>query len=197
MTLLTFATWIPVAHSPALLDFFYASIYSTMVYPALGNFDVVVSVSIDFLSNSKQDAPFHCITSNYSHADWDDLCDYLRDGPKEDIFKLIAPAATNEFYDWIQLGIDVYINNLKYQFKRYSSPWFSTACAAAIVNKNHSFHLCQQNKSSKSNIKSREASNPCRRALKATKIAYANKTRVHYFPEFWLAGLVVNCKYCF
>ena len=181
MTLLTFATWIPVAHSPTLLDFFYASIYSTMVYPALGNFDVVVSVSIDFLSNSKQDAPF----------------DYLRDAPKEDIFKLIAPAATNEFYEWVQLGIDVYINNLKYQFKRYSSPWFSTACAAATVNKNHPFCLRQQNKSSESNIKSREASNPCRRALKATKIAYANKTRVHHFPEFWLAGLVVNCKYCF
>ena len=38
----------------------FASICSTMVFPPLGNSDhVVVSVSIDFLSNSKRDVPFH------------------------------------------------------------------------------------------------------------------------------------------
>ena len=30
-------------------------------------------------------------------ADWDDLCDHLRDVPWEDIFKLSASAAANEF----------------------------------------------------------------------------------------------------
>ena len=41
---------------------FYASICSTVVFPALRNSDhVAVSVSIDFPSNSKQDVLFHCI----------------------------------------------------------------------------------------------------------------------------------------
>ena len=72
-------------HSPPLLDlflYFDASICSTMAFPPLGNSDhVVVSVSIDFPSNSQQDAPVHHITYNYSHADWDSLRDYLRDVP--------------------------------------------------------------------------------------------------------------------
>ena len=49
------------SHSPALLDLFLSSdvsICSTMTLPP--NHDVV-SVSIDFPSNSKQDAPFHVI----------------------------------------------------------------------------------------------------------------------------------------
>ena len=57
-----------------------ASICSVMVFPPLGNSDhVVVSVSIDFPSNSQQDAPFHCIAYGYSRADWDGLRDHLRD----------------------------------------------------------------------------------------------------------------------
>ena len=39
---------------------------STVGFPSLGNSDHVVSVSIDFPSNSKQDAPFHCIACGYS-----------------------------------------------------------------------------------------------------------------------------------
>ena len=53
------------SHSPALLDLFLSSdtsICSTMAFPPLGNSDhVVVSVSIDFPTNSQQDAPFHRI----------------------------------------------------------------------------------------------------------------------------------------
>ena len=77
-------------HSPALLNLFFssdASICSTMAFPPLGNSDHVVSVSIDFPINTKQDAPFHCIAYDYSHADWDGLCDHLRDIPCEDILK--------------------------------------------------------------------------------------------------------------
>ena len=51
------------SHSPALLSLFIssdASICSAMAFPPLGNSDhVVVSVSIDFLTNSQRDAPFH------------------------------------------------------------------------------------------------------------------------------------------
>ena len=123
--MVNFPTWIPNSdfHSPALLDFFLssdASICSTMAFPPLGNSDhVVVSVSIDFPSNSQRDAPFEQIAYDYSHADWDGLRDHLRDVPWKDIFKLGASAAANEFYEWIQVGIDVYIPHRKYQFKHY------------------------------------------------------------------------------
>ena len=137
------------SHSPALLDFFLfsdASICSRMAFPPLGNSDhVVVSVSMDFLVNSKQDTPFHCVAYDYSHADWHGLCDHLRDVPWEDIFKLGASAAASKFCEWVQVGIDVYIPHHKYQVKPHSSPWFSAACAAAIVHRNHFFCLYQQN----------------------------------------------------
>ena len=91
--MVNFPTWIRDcdSHGPALLDLFLtadASICSTMTSPSLGNSDrVVVSVSIDFPSNSPWDAPFHCIAYDYSRADLDDLGDHLRDISWEDIIK--------------------------------------------------------------------------------------------------------------
>ena len=121
-----------------------------MAFPPLGNSDhVVVSVSIDFPSNSQRDAQFHCIAYDYSRADWDGLYDHLRDAPWEDIFKLSASAAASEFCEWVQVGIDVYIPRRKYQVKPHSFPRFSAACPAAIVHRNHFFRLYQQNKSEK------------------------------------------------
>ena len=88
------------SHSPAPLDIFFSSntsICSIMAFPPLGNSDhVVVSVSIDFPSNSQWDASFHHISYDYSRADWDGLRDYLRDVLWEDIFKLGA-SAISEF----------------------------------------------------------------------------------------------------
>ena len=111
-----------------------------MDFPPLGNSDyVVVSVSINFPSNSQQDAPFHHKAYDYSCADWDSLCDHLRDVPWDGIFKLSASAAASGFCEWVQVGIDVYIPRRKYQVKPLSSPWFSASCAAAIVHKNHFF----------------------------------------------------------
>ena len=103
------------SHSPALLDLFLfsdASICSTMAFPPLGNSDhIVVWVSIDFPSNPQQDASFHCIAYDYSCADWDGLHDHFRDVPLEDIFKLGASAAAAcRFYEWVQVGIDIYIS---------------------------------------------------------------------------------------
>ena len=63
--MVNFPTQIPDcdSHSPALLDLFLSSdacICSTMAFALLGNSDhVVVSVSIDFTTNSQQDVPFH------------------------------------------------------------------------------------------------------------------------------------------
>ena len=98
-----FPTWFPDSdsHSPALLDLFIscdASICSIMAFPPLGNSDhVVVSVSIEFPSDSQWDAPFHPIAYNYCCADWDSLRDHLRDLSWEDIFKLSASAAASKF----------------------------------------------------------------------------------------------------
>ena len=119
-------------------------------------------------------------TYDYSRADWDGLRDHLRDVSWENIFKLGASTAASEFCEWVQVGIDVYIPHRKYQVKPHSSPWFSATCAAAIVHRNHFFRLYQQNKSSESKVKFRQASN------------LVNK-RVHHFPETWLSGLLANC----
>ena len=60
----------------------------------LGHSDqVAVSVSIDFLSNSKQDSLIPHIAYDYSHADGDSPEDHLRDVPWEDIFKVSASTA--------------------------------------------------------------------------------------------------------
>ena len=103
--LVDFPTRIPEScdsHNRVLLDLFISSntiICSTMAFPPLGNSDhVVASVSIDFPSNSQQDAPFHHIAYDYSRADWDSLCDHLRDVPWENSFKLSASAAASECF---------------------------------------------------------------------------------------------------
>ena len=181
--IVNFPTWIPDcdSDSPAILDLFIssdASICSTMAFPPLANSDhVVVSVSIDFPINSKQDTPFHCIAYDYSRADWDGLHDHLRDVPWKDIFKLSASAAASEFCEWIQVGIDVYIPRCKYQVKPHSSPWFSAGCTAAIIHRNNFFCLHQQNKSTESKVKFRQASNHCKGVLGAAILAYATKTK--------------------
>ena len=101
--MVNFPTRIPDcdSHTPALFDLFLsseASICSTMAFPPLGNsVHVVVSVSIDFPSNSHRDALFHRIAYDYSCADWDGLQDHLTDVPWEDIFKLGASAAASAF----------------------------------------------------------------------------------------------------
>ena len=69
-----------------------------MAFPPLENSDhVVVSVSIDFPTNSHQDAPFHRIAYDYYRANWDVLHDHLRDVPWKYIFKLGTSAAASEF----------------------------------------------------------------------------------------------------
>ena len=114
-----------------------------MTFPPFGNSDhVFVSVSIDILSNSKQDALFHRVAYEYFCTDWDDLRGHLRDVPWEDIFKPSASAAASEFCEWAQVGIDVYIPHRKYQVKPHLSLWFSAACAAAIVHRKHFFFIC-------------------------------------------------------
>ena len=59
-----------------------------------------------------------------------------------------------------------------YQVKPHSSPWFSAACAAAIVLRHQFLRLYQQNK-----FLNLMYSKCCKRVLEAAILAYANKTR--------------------
>ena len=166
----------------------------------MGNSDqVVISVSIYFPSNLQWDVTFHHIAYDYSRVDWVGLCDHLGDVSWEDFFKLGASAAASQFCEWVQVGIVIYIPHRKYQVKPHSSPWFSAACAAAIINRIHFFHLYQKNKSSDSKVKFRKASNHCKRVLEAAKLAYADKTKefITYQKlgsrDFWqIASSVLN-----
>ena len=94
--MVNFPTRIPDcdSHIPALLDLFLSSdtrVCSTMAFPPLGNSDhVIVSLYINFSSNSQHDALFHRIAYNCSRADCDGLGAHLRDVPWEDIFKLLV-----------------------------------------------------------------------------------------------------------
>ena len=86
MTLLRSLTCIlgsqTVILSPALSDLPIssdASICSAMaLLPLRNSNNVVVSVSIDFPSNSQWDVSFHCI-GDYFRVVWDGLCYHLRD----------------------------------------------------------------------------------------------------------------------
>ena len=121
-----------------ILDFFLFSdpnICSTVVFPPLENSDdVVVSVSIDILSNKKGDVLFHGTVYEYSCTDWKSIHDHLRDVLWGAVVKLGASAAGTELCEWLQVGIDVYIPHRRYQNKPHSFPWFSPACATTIAH---------------------------------------------------------------
>ena len=64
---------------------------------------------------------------------------------------------------------------------------FGQERCAKKLHQNYTKKLYQKDKSSESKVKVRQASNHYKRVLEAAKLAYANKTRVHYFPETWLS----------
>ena len=51
----------------------------------------------------------------------------------------LSSAAASDFFEWVRVGIDLYIVNRKYKVKPPPSLWFSAACAAAAVHRNHFF----------------------------------------------------------
>ena len=173
--MVNFPTQIPDcdSHYLALLDFFLLALVFILQLLCL-HWEIlimffVVSVSTDFPSNSKRDAPFHRIACDYSCADWIGLHDHLRDVLWEDIFKLSASAVASDFCEWVQARIDVYISHCIYQVKLHSSPLLSVICVAAIIHRNHFFRLQQQNKS-KSKVKFGQVSNRCKRVLKLSNL---------------------------
>ena len=114
-------------------------------------------------------SPLHRIVYDYSRSDWDGLCDDLRYFPCGDILVLLLLLLN--FVSGFSLEL---MYQHKYQVKARTSPWFSAACAAAaLACRNHFFRLYQQNKSSESKVKFRQASNCCKRLFKAAKLACA------------------------
>ena len=166
--MVNFPTWMPDcdSHSPAPLDLlpsFDASICSTMAFAPIGNSDHVISVSINFLSNSQQDAVFHCIAYDYSHADWDGLHDHLRDVPWEDILKLLLLM---NFVSGFRLEL-MYISLIENIRSSLIHPHGFQLILLLPVHRNHFSHLQQKDKCSDSKVKFRQASNCWKRVLEA------------------------------
>ena len=115
-------------HSPALLDSFISSesnICFTIAFPPLGNSDhVVVSVVTSIL----------VLIGMVFVIIWEMFNERISLNSE-------ASAAAIEFCEWVLVGMDVYIPHRKYQVKLNSSPWFSVACAAAIVHRNPFFFI--------------------------------------------------------
>ena len=147
MTLLRWLTFLlgskTDSHSPALLDLFISSDVSFLFYNGFlsaGKFWSCCCLSFYWLSiKFTTGCPVSSHSVWLSRADWDGLCDRLRDVPWEAIFKPGASADASEFYEWVQVGIGVYIPHRKYQVKSHSSPWFSASCSASIVDRSYLF----------------------------------------------------------
>ena len=69
--------------------------------------------------------------------------------------------------------------------------WFSAACTACIVHRNHFFRLYQM--INLLILKFRLASNHRKRVLELPNFHMLIKKRVHRFPETWLSGHLTNC----
>ena len=113
-------------HSLAPLDLIASSDASVCSTVAFAPWEILImwlsQFPLTFLQN-KREAPFHWIPYDYYCADWDAVCNHLRDVPWGDIFKLSA-SAPSEFCERVQVGIGVYIPNRKYKDKPHSPPLF-------------------------------------------------------------------------
>ena len=107
--MVNFPTQIPDcdSHSSALLNLFisYASICSAMASPPLWNSDVA-EFPLTF-----QQTQNNSMAYEYSHADWDSLCDHLRDIPWDGIFNPVLVLLLVNFVSGFMLEI-MYISLL-------------------------------------------------------------------------------------
>ena len=157
--MVNFPTWIPNcdSHSPALLDFFLLMLVFVLQWLSLF-WEILVMLLSQFPLNFHHvhnGIPVFMALPMTILVLIGTLLDHLRDAPWKDIFKLSASSAASEFYEWVQVGIDVYIPHWNYKVKPLSSAWFSAACAAAIVHRKHFFCLHQNDKCSESKVKFR------------------------------------------
>ena len=118
----------------------------------------------------------------------------MGDGPWDDVFKLGAYVAASEFFEWVQVVIDVYIPHRKCQVKPHSSPCFSAACAAALVHRNHFFSLHQKDKSSEYKVSSYRLVIAAKGFLKLPNLHMLIKQKSPSFPRNLALGTLVNCQ---
>ena len=166
-------------------------------------FQVIDSLSIFYFPlNSRGDAPFkedvhfHHEAFSYFCVDQVGFHNHIKVVPSQDFFKLVASAATNTFFQFVQTGVVVYDPRRKFQASPHSSLRFLTSCASSIIHKNHLLHLYQQSKTSVSNIKFRKVTNRCRRVIEYDKLVYSNNGRAFITQETVFLHLFANCINC-
>ena len=186
--IVNFPTQIPDCdvHSPALLDlclYCDASICSTLAFPLLGNSDhAMVSVSIDFPVKSNMMPHFIVwLMATLMLIGLVFVIIWEMIHGKISLISVLLLLQVN-FVSAFRLKL-MYIPHRQYQVKPHLSPWFSTACAAAIVHRNHFFCLYQQSKSLKSKVKFRQTSNYCKGFLKLPNLLMLVKQKSLSFPR--------------
>ena len=148
-----------------------------MTFPPFENSDhAVVSVSIEFPTNSNLDVPFHWIAHDYSHADWDCLVIirevfHVRISLNSVLLLLLMNFVSGFRLELMYTSLIVSIRS------KPLISWFSAACAVAITHRNHFFRLYKEKRSPESKVKFRQASNCSKRVLEAVKHAYTTKTK--------------------
>ena len=135
------------SHSPALLDYFFLPMLLFVLWWLSLHWEILMWLS---------QFPFS-IAYDYSCANWDGVCDHLRDVPSKNIFNFGASAAVSKFCEEVQVWIYVYIPLCKYEMKAHSA-----TCAAVIGHRNHFFRLHQQYISSESKAMLGQASTCCK-----------------------------------
>ena len=123
------------------LDFFFLTLVLFLQCLSI-HFQVLIGLFSQFWFTFPQIQKFHYTDFDYSCADRQHLCVYLRNVPCSHSFKIWL-LLTSFTCRRIQVGINLYFPD-KYQFKSHYSPLFSAACAASMTHGNRFFHISQQ-----------------------------------------------------
>ena len=109
------------------------------------------------------ECPFHRIAYDYSHTDWDSLCDPLRDVPGRIFLNSVLLLLVVNFVSGFRLEF-MYISLI-------------ISIRSSFIHLHDFQLLVLLNKSFKSKVKFRQASNYCKRVLEPAALAYAIKTK--------------------
>ena len=82
----------------------------------------------------------------------------------------------------------------KVPVKAHSSPWFSGACADAIIHRNNFFHLYQKDKSSESKVKFRQLVIVAKGFLKLQNLHVLIQQNSPSLPRNLALGTLANCQ---
>ena len=177
--MVNFPTRIPDCDSlsPALLDLFISSYFLVFVLQWLS---LHLESLIIFLSQFP--LTFHHTHNRMPHfiefrPDWNGLCDRLREVAWKESLNSVLLLLLVNIASGFRLEL-MYISLIECITGQASiiSMVFSCLCCCHS-HRNHFFRVYQNDKSSESKVKFTQASNRCKRVLKAAKLACANKTK--------------------